>query len=332
MAMPNTKQELADWILRRLGAPVVTVEIADVQLEDCIDEAVQWYQNWHFDGAERSWRVIKVDKNLINRNKRNHQDITAEDYDATKSYSKGSRVMHKVDNVTGNRIYIQTDSDGAFDSDATFAQKFKIEEQVLADQDVVLGPNGQMGIKVPDSIISVTKLSRVNSFTQAGMYNYEYQYFLNNFDWFYGSGGANGLTSYYIQKMNVDQIDFLLNTSPAIRYSKHKNRLYVDVDWKRINDNANSHKTFYFLAEVYEVSDPEIFGQVYQDMWLKRYATALAKMQWGSNLKKYTNTELPGGITLDGQSLYDEGKSEADNLEEEMRTSGQLEMDSILWG
>ena len=87
----------------------------------------------------------------------------------------------------------------------------------------------------------------------------------------------------------------------------------------------------FLLAEVYEVADPEIFGQVYQDMWLKRYATALAKQQWGSNLKKYQNTELPGGVTLSGQELYDESRTEIEALEEELKNS-QLEVDSILWG
>ena len=83
------------------------------------------------------------------------------------------------------------------------------------------------------------------------------------------------------------------------------------------------------MIECYEVNDPEVFGDVYKDKWLKRYAVALAKMQWGSNLKKYTNTELPGGLMVDGQALYDEAKAEADVLEEELRNS-QLEMDFIL--
>jgi len=65
---------------------------------------------------------------------------------------------------------------------------------------------------------------------------------------------------------------------------------------------------------------------------LKKYATARAKMQWGSNLKKYENTELPGGIQLNGQALFDEGKEEAKELEEELKNNLQLEMDSILVG
>ena len=117
---------------------------------------------------------------------------------------------------------------------------------------------------------------------------------------------------------------------PAIRFSMYRSRLYFDVDWKRISTQAKN-KNFYLLCEVYEVNDPEIQGEVYKNTWLKRYATALTKQQWGSNLKKYQNTELPGGVQLDGQGLFDEARTEIQELEEELKSS-TLEMDSILWG
>lgn len=333
MPLPNSKQELADYILRRLGAPVINVEIADVQLEDCIDDAVQLYQEYHFDGAERTYRLLKIDEKFLDRNNRIHQNITAEDFDSSITYTKGARVMHKIDNVTGARVYIKKDSDGAFDSDAAFSTKFELEEKLLEDQNITLTTNGKVGVKVPNDIISVTKIAKVDSFSQAGMYNYEYQYFLNNFDFFYGGLSGGGLTSFYIQKSFIEHIEFLLNTSPAIRFNKHKNRLYLDVDMKRLRESANGgRRTQYLLIECYVITDPEIYGQVYQDSWLKSYATSLAKMQWGANLKKYMNTELPGGVQLDGQTLYNEGREEETALKEELRQNNQLELDSIMWG
>jgi hypothetical protein len=377
MPLPYSKQELADWILRRLGAPVINVEIADVQLEDCIDEAVQFFNQYHYDGAQRSWRTIKVDANLLNRNNRIHQNLTAEKFDSDLllTYRVGARVMLKKDNVQGNRIYIKHDSEQAvyqyditesggthvLDSDAngyrlidsdldysdgflntlTYTQtlvsqqdgfnKYFTEELVLLeDENIIVTEAGQIGVKVPDSIVSVTKVSKVDSFTQAGMYNFEYQYFLNNFDMFYSGAGAMGLSNYYTQKLNVEHIDFMLNTAPAIRFNMYKSRLYLDVDWNRISKNK-ARGDFYLLCEVYEVADPEISGEVYKNTWLKRYATALAKQQWGSNLKKYQNTELPGGVQLDGQGLWQEATTEIQELEEELKNA-TLEMDSILWG
>lgn len=330
MPLPYSKQELADWILRRLGAPVINVEIADVQLEDCIDEAVQFFNYYHYDGAIRSFRTIKVDTNLLNRNNRIHQNLTAEKFDSDKinDYRIGDRVMLKKDNVQGNRIYIKTDSD---ELPADGFNSYWTEEQVLLEnENITVTENGQIGVKVPDSIISVTKVSKIDSFTQAGMYNFEYQYFLNNFDMFYSGAHGTGLSNYYTQKLNVEHIDFMLNTAPAIRFNMYKSRLYLDVDWNRIKNNK-SRGDLFLLCEVYEIADPEVTGEVYKNTWLKRYATALAKQQWGSNLKKYQNTELPGGVQLDGQGLWDEARTEIQELEEELKNS-TLEMDSILWG
>tara|TARA_R110000772_G_scaffold95115_4_gene193319 strand:- start:2731 stop:3732 length:1002 start_codon:yes stop_codon:yes gene_type:complete len=333
MPLPNSKQELADYVLRKLGAPVINVEIADIQLEDCIDDAVQLYQEYHFDGAERAYRLIKVDEKFLQRNNRKHQLMTAEDYVSTTSYSKGARVMYKVDNVVGERIYVKNDSDGAFEVGATFSTKFTLEEKLLEEQNITLTDHGKMGVKIPNDIISVVKIAKVDSFSQAGMWNYEYQYFLNNFDFFYGGMSGGGITSYYIQKSFVEHIEFLLNTSPAIRFNKHKNRLYLDMDMNRLKSSSNSGlRTYYLLAECYVITDPDIYGQVYSDSWLKSYAVSLAKMQWGANLKKYMNTELPGGVQLDGQTLYNEGKEEEIALRDELKNNNQLELDSIIWG
>lgn len=210
---------------------------------------------------------------------------------------------------------------------------WKEEDKVLTEPvlDYDYSKVGQVGIPVPDTIIGVNKVFRIDNFSGYGMWNYEYQYFLNNWDFFYSNGGGWNtmpMTNYYITKSYLDLIDHMMNVQPAIRFNKHRNRLYIDTNWTRLNNMARS-KDYYLMIECYEVNDPETFGDVYKDKWLKRYATALAKMQWGSNLKKYQNTELPGGLVIDGQALYEEGKEEAEKLEEELRNS-QLEMDFII--
>lgn len=325
MPLPHSKQTLADYMLRQLGAPVVNVEISDVQLEDAIDDAVQMFQEYHYDGAERSYRVLKIDTKLLAENQRRHQDITAVPWDSTSEYRVGDRVLHKFDNQKGQVVYIKTDSDYASDSDGNFAANYT-EEQLYLRDSYALVDGGQVGVRIPENILSVTKVHKVDNFANSGMYNFEYQYFLNNFDAFYGNAAGYGLTGYYIQKQFVEQIDFLLNTSPAIRFSKAKNRLYMDIDWNRPKKNT------YFLIECYEVTDPDIYGDVYKNIWIKKYASALAKKQVGTNLKKYENTELPGGVQLNGQAMYDEATDELKELEEEVKDGLQLGLDSILVG
>jgi hypothetical protein len=63
---------------------------------------------------------------------------------------------------------------------------------------------------------------------------------------------------------------------------------------------------------------------IYNDMWLKRYATALVKYQWGENLSKFSGIQLPGGVTLDAQQIKQEAQEEIQRLEEESRLNFEM--------
>ena len=67
MAKPTTKQELIDHCLRKLGAPVLEVNVSDEQLDDCIDDAIQYFQERHFDGVERMYLKYKITQEDIDR-------------------------------------------------------------------------------------------------------------------------------------------------------------------------------------------------------------------------------------------------------------------------
>ena len=213
-----------------------------------------------------------------------------------------------------------------------FYDLWKEERSVLLEPYLNLdySRTGQIGIPIPEDIIGITKVMRIDNFSGIGMWNYEYQYFLTNFDFFYGNGGSSSmpLSNYYIQKSYIDLIDNMMNVQPAIRFNKVRNRLYIDTNWTRLEKSA-TNRNYHLMIECYEVNDPELYGDVYKDKWLKRYATALAKVQWGTNLKKYSNTELPGGLTVDGQAMYEEAWQEKEKLEEELKSSG-LEMDFFI--
>ena len=149
MALPKSKQTLADYMLRRCGAPVVNVEVSDVQLEDCIDDAVKMYQEYHYDGSERTYRVIEVNAKLIEENQRRHQDITAPTFNFDSEYKVGARVFHNpskgLDSDTGFNIYVKTDSDLAIDSDNKIFRKNYTKEQLYLRDSVALMQGGQLG-------------------------------------------------------------------------------------------------------------------------------------------------------------------------------------------
>ena len=65
MSIPNSRDTLKDWCLRQLGHPVLEINVDDDQVDDAIDSALQYYQDFHFDGVERwyySHQITDTDK------------------------------------------------------------------------------------------------------------------------------------------------------------------------------------------------------------------------------------------------------------------------------
>ena len=69
MAKPTTKQELIDHCLRKLGAPVLEINVSDEQLDDIVDDAIQYFNERHFDGVERMYLKYKITQEDIDRGK-----------------------------------------------------------------------------------------------------------------------------------------------------------------------------------------------------------------------------------------------------------------------
>lgn len=69
MAKPNTRQGLIDYCLRQLGAPVLEINVADEQIDDLIDDTIQYFNERHYDGVERMYLKYKVSQDDIDRGK-----------------------------------------------------------------------------------------------------------------------------------------------------------------------------------------------------------------------------------------------------------------------
>src|SRR6056300_745391 len=65
MAIPNTRDELIDYCLRALGSPVIEINVADEQIEDRVDEALQWFREHHPDGSRRYYIKHAMTQNDI---------------------------------------------------------------------------------------------------------------------------------------------------------------------------------------------------------------------------------------------------------------------------
>ena len=126
------------------------------------------------------------------------------------------------------------------------------------------------------------------------------------------------MVPYYMVMQHLGVIQELLVGKQPIRYNRHRNILYVDMDWNTINVGE------YLLVEAYQVVDPELYQDVWGDRWLSLYTAALIKKQWGNNLKKYDGMEMPGGLKFNGQKIYDEAVAEIKEMEYEMVTNLSL--------
>jgi hypothetical protein len=67
MAKPSTRQQLIDYCLRRLGAPVLEINVDDDQIDDLVDDALQYFNERHFDGVERMYLKYQITQDDIDR-------------------------------------------------------------------------------------------------------------------------------------------------------------------------------------------------------------------------------------------------------------------------
>ncbi len=74
MAKPSSRQELVDYCLRRLGAPVLEINVDDDQIDDLVDDAIQYFQERHFDGVERMYLKYKITQDDLDRGRAKNTD------------------------------------------------------------------------------------------------------------------------------------------------------------------------------------------------------------------------------------------------------------------
>jgi hypothetical protein len=240
MAVPATRSQFKEYCLRKLGKPVIEINVDDDQVEDRIDEAIRYYWDYHFDGTEKVYYKHQVSQ----------QDID-------------NRYITLPENIIGAvRVF----------------------------------PIGDPSIRSDD------------------MFNIRYQIALNDLY----TLTAYSMLPYYMAMQHLALIsEFLVGQQP-IRYSRHRDRLYIDTKWTNYNVGD------FLLIEAYEVLDPDTFSDMWADRWLQNYATAKIKYQWGSNLTKFTGMQLPGGVQFNGEKIFDDAKTEIEVMEKEMISSYSL--------
>lgn len=302
--MVNSRQTLKQYCLRELGDPVLEINVDDDQLEDRIDEALDYWRLYHYDGIEEMYlkQLIRASEITLTSNNANtfalEEVITGATSGATATVTRESGRLSSgnlllVKNVVGTFQAGETIT-GTSPHTATFAS-------------ITLNEYDNRYITLPDYVFGVTDILSIGQASSSkNMFDLQYQLRLND---------LYDLTStsviYYTTVMqHLDLLDFTLNGKDSFRFNRMQNRLYLDINWK-----SDVTLGDYIIIKGYRALDPTQWSKVWNELWLRRYTTALFKKQWGTNLKKFKGIQLVGGVTLDGESLYQEAIEEIATLE-----------------
>lgn len=176
-------------------------------------------------------------------------------------------------------------------------------------------------IPLNDLVTDVVRVMPLNDgFNANDMFDVKYQMHLHDI---YSLSYMGSLVEYEMAQQWLSLLNLKLdNDNKHISFDRHKNQLRIDMDWEEEVSAGN-----YIVVECYRILDPETYTDVYNDYFLKRYATALIKRQWGINLKKFEGMVMPGGVTFNGQQLFDEANEEITKLEEEIRLNWEQPID-----
>lgn len=171
-------------------------------------------------------------------------------------------------------------------------------------------------IEIPENIIGVVKVLPIDdNIDSTNIFSLRWQIALSDvFNWI----GSGSLLPYYLTMQRLEMIGEILVGKPMIRFDRHQNRLYIDIDWEKLPVGK------WVVVECYNTIDPVTYTDIWTDDWLIRYCTALIKKIWGNNLKKFSGQQMPGGVTFSGQQIYDEAEAELQAILEELANTWSL--------
>jgi len=232
MAKITSREKFKEYILRRLGSPVIDINVDDEQIEDRIDDALLKYRDYHFDGMQHVYYPYQLTQTDIN-----NQYVT-----------------------------------------------------------------------LPEDFVGVTRIFDINdSFGAMNLFNIRYQLHLNELF----NISSVSVTPYVVAMRHIEFLEEVFVGKKPIRYNRNTDKLYIDMAW---DDDTVAGQ--FIMIDGYREVNPEENPDVWDEPWLRQYATQLVKRQWGEHLKLYEGMNLPGGVTFNGQKIWDEAQEEIQKLED----------------
>jgi len=269
MAIPTSKTTFKSYCLRNLGFGVIDINVSDDQTDDRIDEALQYFAQYHYDGVEKMYLKYKITQTDIDRARSNDTTTSADT------------------------------------SDSTITANFQ---------------EGKNFIPMPSAVVSVSNIFNFDEAQTNSMFDIRYQLRLNDLYDF----SSTSIIQYQMTMQQLDMLSHILTGEVPIRYNQHQNRLYLDMAWDQMTVDE------FLIIECYRKIDPDTYVDIYDDIYLKRYATALIKRQWGANLSKFNGVATLGGVSMNGEQIYSQAIEEIQRLEEQIQLSFETPIDYMI--
>lgn len=317
MARPRTRQEFKDYCLRRLGWPVIDINVDEDQVEDRIDDSLQFFNDYHFDGCEKIYMKHKFTQEDISRRWIYcpdpiifvHSVFPFDDSNASINmfdlrYQLRLHDLYDFTSVSYTSYEITMQHIRTLNLLFSGTPQFRFnrhQNKLFLDIDWERDP--QLGKYV---IIECYRAMIPDAVTLTGTVS--------------GDAGQKNLTGYgtiFDQEL-IENDMFTLADGQEVQVRTLNNGTSIQLAGNLANsvDNVSFSKA--------GTSD------VWNDRFLKQYATAKIKYQWGSNLSKFAGVQLPGGVTLDGPRIMTEAQAEIDKIEQEMQIYNVLPNEIML--
>jgi hypothetical protein len=315
MAKPTTRKEFKEYCLRRLGWPVIDINVDEDQVEDRIDDALGYYYDYHFDGTEKIYMKHRITQEDINR-----------------------RWIYCPDAV----IFVT----GVFPFDASnssvnmFDLRYQLRLHDLYDFTSVSYVSYEITMQ------HIRTLNLLFSGTPQFRFNRHQNKLMLDVDWTQHQPGEYVIMECY-RKLDPETITLSgtvsMNTTSNTVIGTGTKFDQEILENDMVTFGANIHQVRFIKSptEIVLANTPTAnansvvmtvtgASDVWNDRFLKAYATAKIKYQWGSNLSKFAGVQLPGGVTLDGPRIMEEAHTDIEKLEEEMHSLNVLPSDMFM--
>jgi hypothetical protein len=310
MSTPTTRQEFKDYCLRQLGFPVIDINVDDDQVDDRIDEALQYFRDYHFDGVEKIYMRYK---------------LTQADIDRHWIY-----VPSAVIGITS--VWPFDDSNSTVNM---FDLRYQLRLHDLYDFTSVSYVPYEITmqhIRTIELLFTGTPQFRYNRHLGKLYIDLDWVRFVKADSWIVvecyrqlepdlitldGTANVSSSSNTVVGTGTYFYKDFVIGDELVIN---NEARRIVNIDSDTSINVSNAYSTTSNSNAIIKTG----LSSVWNDRFLKRYGTALIKRQWGNNLKKFAGIQMPGGVSLNGQQIYDEADAEIKMIEEDMQVLNVL--------